>query len=173
MSQQVKDTKTIVDHMKAEPQKEHQWLQKLVGDWTYETEAPDESGQTAKSTGTETVRSIGGLWVQAEGNGNMPNGKPATTLMTLGYDLQKRRFVGSWIGSMMAYLWVYTGELDGAERVLTLSSEGPSMAGDGTISQYQDAIELTSNDQRTLTARVRTADGKWQEIMKVEYRRMT
>jgi hypothetical protein len=26
--------------MMAEPQKEHQWLEKLVGDWTYESEAP-------------------------------------------------------------------------------------------------------------------------------------
>jgi hypothetical protein len=25
--------------MKTEPQKEHQWLQKLVGEWTYEVDA--------------------------------------------------------------------------------------------------------------------------------------
>lgn len=172
MSQQVKDTETVIDHMKAEPQKQHKWLDKLVGEWTYETEMPAQSEQPAvKSTGTETVRSIGGLWVQAEGRGEMPGGGPATTVMTLGYDPQKRRFVGSWIGSMMTYLWVYTGELDPAERVLTLSSEGPSMAGDGTMSQYQDVIEFKSNDHRTLTARVRAADNKWQQFMTVEYRR--
>jgi hypothetical protein len=26
--------------MPATPRKEHQWLQKLVGDWTYEADAP-------------------------------------------------------------------------------------------------------------------------------------
>ncbi len=31
--------------MNIEPQKEHQWLQKLVGDWTYEAEATMEPGQ--------------------------------------------------------------------------------------------------------------------------------
>jgi hypothetical protein len=31
--------------MQAEPQKEHQWLQKLVGEWTYETEAIMEPDQ--------------------------------------------------------------------------------------------------------------------------------
>lgn len=43
-------------HMPVQPQKEHQWLQKLVGEWTYESEAlmgPDQP--PVKSTGTETV----------------------------------------------------------------------------------------------------------------------
>ena len=31
--------------MKAEPQKEHQWLQKLVGEWTSEGEADMGPGQ--------------------------------------------------------------------------------------------------------------------------------
>ncbi|MEH2083449.1 MAG: DUF1579 family protein [Nostoc sp.] len=46
--------------MNTEPQKKHQWLQKLVGEWTYETEAmmsPDQPSERA--TGTESVRSIG------------------------------------------------------------------------------------------------------------------
>ena len=48
--------------MPAQPQKEHQWLQKLVGEWTYEIEATMEPDQPpVKSTGTETVRSLGGL----------------------------------------------------------------------------------------------------------------
>jgi Protein of unknown function (DUF1579) len=39
-----------------EPQKEHEWLHKLVGDWTYETVAPPEPGKPAtKATGAETA----------------------------------------------------------------------------------------------------------------------
>ena len=172
MSQEVKDRETPIDLMHATPGKQHQWLQKLVGEWTYETQVPAEAGQPAsKATGTETVRSIGGLWTQAEGQGEMPGGGPATTIMTLGYDPQKKRFVGTWIGSMMTHLWIYDGEVDAAERTLTLNSEGPSMSGDGTMSKYQDVIEFKSNDHRTLTARVRTADGQWQQFMTVEYRR--
>jgi Protein of unknown function (DUF1579) len=30
--------------MQTEPQQEHQWLQQLVGEWTYETEATMEPG---------------------------------------------------------------------------------------------------------------------------------
>ena len=44
-----------------------------------------------------------------------------TTLMTLGYDPRKKRFVGTFVGSMMTNLWIYDGELDKDERVLTLA----------------------------------------------------
>jgi len=53
-----------------QPQQEHQWLQQLVGEWTYEVEGmtgPDQPMET--STGTERVKSVGGLWVVAEGQG--------------------------------------------------------------------------------------------------------
>ena len=63
--------------MKAEPQKEHLWLQKLVGEWTCEAEMtmkPDEP--PAKSKGTETVRSLGGLWILAEGEARCPAAAP-------------------------------------------------------------------------------------------------
>ena len=155
----------------AAPEEEHRWLQKLVGEWTYEVEATMESGEVTRSTGTESVRSIGGLWFLAEGQGEMPGGTPATTLMTLGYDSQKGRYVGSWIGSMMTHMWAYDGELDPETCVLTLNAEGPSMTGDGTTAQYQDLIEFKSDDYRTLSSRMQDADGKWHPFMTAHYRR--
>jgi hypothetical protein len=158
--------------MKTEPQKEHQWLQQLVGEWTMEAEAsmgPDKPPEKAR--GTESVRSLGGLWVLAEGQGEMPGGGPATTLMTLGYDPRTKRYVGTWIGSMMTYLWVYDGELDATGKVLTLSAEGPSMAGDGTMAKYRDVIEFVSDDHRELSSQVLGEDGQWQRFMTAHYRR--
>lgn len=157
--------------MQAAPQKEHRWLEKLVGEWTYEGEAsmgPDKPSQ--KFTGTESVRSLGGLWILAEGKGDMPGCGEATTMLTLGYDPQKKHYVGTWIGSMMTHLWVYNGELDAAERVLTLSVEGPGMA-EGKTASYQDVIEFKSDDHRVLTSRMLGDDGKWQEFMTAHYRR--
>ncbi|MBD2038354.1 DUF1579 domain-containing protein [Leptolyngbya sp. FACHB-321] len=158
--------------MHAEPQKEYQWLQKLVGEWTYETEVKMESGQpTENPTGTETVRSVGGLWFLAEGQGEMPGGGAATTLMTLGYDPQKQRYVGTWIGSMMTYLWVYEGELDANETVLTLNSDGPSMKGDEKMAKYRDVIEFKSDDYRVMTSHMLGDDGQWHHFMTAHYRR--
>lgn len=155
----------------AEPQKEHQWLQKLVGEWTFESEAvmgPDQPPM--KSEGSESVRSLGGLWTLGEGQGRMPDGSLATTMMTLGYDPQKGRFVGTWIGSMMTNLWVYDGELDADGRTLSLYSDGPSMSGDG-MARYRDAIEIVSDDHRIMTAAVQGEDGNWSQFMTAHYRR--
>lgn len=159
--------------MQAEPQKEHQWLQKLVGEWTSEAEAtmgPDKPPE--KFTGTESVRSLGGLWILAEGRGEMPGGGAATTLLTLGYDPQKKRFVGTFIGSMMTHLWVYDGALDADGKALTLDTEGPSMAAEGKMVKYQDVIEFKSDDHRTLTSRMLGDDGEWHTFMTANYRRV-
>jgi hypothetical protein len=158
--------------MKTEPQKEHQWLQKFVGEWTFEIEAAIGPGKPPeKFTGTESVRSLGGLWFLAEGQGEMPGGGAATTLMTLGYDSQKKRYIGTWVGSMMTHLWVYDGGLDAAERILTLDSEGPSMADERKMAKYRDVVEFKSDDHRVLTSHTLGDDGKWQQFMTANYRR--
>ncbi|MGH7413125.1 MAG: DUF1579 domain-containing protein [Candidatus Rokuibacteriota bacterium] len=154
------------------PQKEHQWLQKLVGEWTSEADATMEPGKPPeKFKGTESVRSLGGLWILAEGQGEMPGGGAATTMMTLGYDPQRKRYVGTFIGSMMTHLWGYDGALDAAERVLTLETEGPSMAGDGKMAKYRDVIEFKSDDHRVLTSHMLGDDGTWHGVMTANYRR--
>ena len=54
------------------PQKEHQWLHKLVGEWTCESECSMGQDQPPmKNTGQETVRSLGGLWTVGEGENKM------------------------------------------------------------------------------------------------------
>lgn len=158
--------------MKTEPQKEHQWLQKLVGDWTYEVDATMEPEKPPERlTGSESVRSLGGLWFLAEGQGEMPGGGSATMLMTLGYDPLKARYVGTFIGSMMTHLWVYEGVLDAAGRVLRLDTIGPNMAAEPKMARFQDVIEFKSDDQRSLTSRMFGDDGKWHQFMTANYRR--
>jgi hypothetical protein len=158
--------------MQAAPQKQHEWLHRLVGEWRYEHECsmgPDQP--PGKFTGSETVRSLGGLWVLCEGQGEMPGGGTAKTIMTLGYDPAKKRYVGTFIGSMMTHLWVYDGELDAGGRVLTLDTEGPSFTAEGKLSKYKDVIEFLSDDHRTLTSSCPGEDGKWHTFLTAHYRR--
>lgn len=159
--------------MQTEPQQEHRWLDQMVGRWTYESEArmgPDQPPM--KSSGRETVRSLGGLWVVAEGEGQMPDGSPATMLMTIGYDPKKGRYVGTWIGSMMTLLWTYDGFLDVGGTALTLEAEGPSFADEGKTAKYQDIIRFDSPDHRVFSSRVLGEDGRWTEFMTAQYRRV-
>jgi Protein of unknown function (DUF1579) len=158
--------------MFAEPQKEHQWLQRFVGEWTYEHECamgPDQP--LSKFTGTESVRSVGGLWMMCEGRGEMPGGGAATTVMTLGYDPAKQRYVGTFLGSMMTHLWVYDGGLDPAGNVLTLDTEGPHFGTEGKMAKYKDVIEFKSDDHRVLTSHALGEDGQWHGFKTANYRR--
>jgi hypothetical protein len=157
--------------MFAEPQQQHRWLDRLVGEWTFESEClmgPDQPPM--KSEGTEVVRSIGGLWTMGEGEGVMPEGEAMKTVMTLGFDPASNRFVGTFIASCMTHLWTYSGSLDADGKVLALDAEGPSFSGQG-MSKYVDSIEFVEDDHRILTSRVQLEDGKWVEFMKAHYRR--
>jgi hypothetical protein len=92
--------------------------------------------------------------------------------MTLGFDPQKKKFVGSFIASIMTYLWTYEGELDSSGKVLTLNAEGPDMSSpDGKMGKYKDTIEFVSDDHRTLTSHMRAPDGQWVKFMEAHYRR--
>ena len=123
-----------------------------------------------KFTGTDSVRSLGGVWVVCEGRSQMPDGSPALTIMTLGFDPDKKRFVGTFIGSMMTYLWNYDGQLDASGKVLILDAEGPNFAEPGKMAN-QDIIEFVSDDHRTLSSQTLGEDGKWVKFMTAHYRR--
>ena len=155
--------------MEVERQQEHRWLERLVGEWTSEMEAamnPDEPPETF--TGTESVRSLDGLWVLCEGR---PGGGESTTIMTLGYDPAKQRFLGTFIGSMSTHMWVYAGELDAGGDVLTLHTEGPAYPDETRTAKYTDTIEFQGDDHRVLTSRVQDEAGAWRQVMEVRYRR--
>lgn len=156
--------------MKQEPQAQHRWLEKLVGEWTFESTCDLGPGQPPMQVaGTERVRSVGGLWVIAEGE-HAGGEAPAHTIMTLGYDPQAGRFVGTFIASVMTFLWSYRGTLADATSTLTLDAEGPDFAGTG-MAQYQDVIQFTDDDHRTLTSRILGPDGQWHQFMEMHYRR--
>ena len=151
---------------------EHRWLNRLVGDWTYEIDAPPVPGKpTTRNGGTEHVRSLDGMWIVCEGQGATPDGGTATTLMTLGYDDARARCVGSFVGTMMTTLWVYDGTLDVASNTLTLFCDGPSFVTEGAVGKYMDITHLESDDHRMFTSHYQNGTGEWVPFMTTRYRR--
>lgn len=156
-----------------EAQEEHRWLHKLVGDWRFETECNMGPNQPPmKSNGSEIVRSLGGLWTIGEGIGETPDGSTHTSVMTLGFDPAKNCYVGTFISSMGAYLWPYSGVLNSEKTKLTLDSEGPAFTGEGTV-KYQDTIEFIDDHHRTLSSQMLGSDGQWNKFMIAHYYRKT
>lgn len=153
-----------------QPSAEHRWLQKLVGEWRFEYDcspAPDQPPE--KLTGTEVVRSLGGLWTIGEGE--MPGGEGCQTIMTLGYDPLTKKFIGSFIASVMTHLWPYQGSLDLAKNTLTLDSEGPSFADQTKMTKYQDIITFIDDNHRTLSSQYLDDQRQWQPFMTAHYYR--
>jgi Protein of unknown function (DUF1579) len=156
--------------MHTEPQKQHQWLDKFLGAWTWESEYSMGADQPlTKTEGIEVVRSLGGLWVIADGEGG-PGGSSGKTVMTLGYDPQSNCYVGTFIGTMMTHLWIYNGSLDASEKVLTLHTEGPNFS-QNSMAKYKDIIEFVSDDHRIITSQILGDDGNWIQFMTAHYRR--
>lgn len=156
-----------------EPTSQHIWLQQFVGDWEFESECsmgPDQPPTTSK--GKQTTTSLGSLWTVGELHNSLPDGQPARSLMTLGFDPAKGRFVGTFVASCMTHLWPYDGQLDRTGKALVLDSEGPGFANDGTMAKYQDILEVVDKDHYLLKSRVQNADGSWTEFMSGKYTRV-
>jgi hypothetical protein len=150
------------------PEQGHLWLHQLVGDWTIESKDCH--------SGTERVRKVGDLWVVGEADMRMPDGNTGTAILTLGFDPAKKRFMGTWVGSMMAHLWVYDGELDPSGKMLSLYAEGPAFDEKGNMdpgktARYRDAIELQPDGSRIFTGSMQGPDGKWQTFVTSHYRK--
>lgn len=159
--------------MGTKPIKEHEWLQKLVGEWRTETEmteGPDKPVQ--KSEGKETVTSLGGLWAFGEGEGKMPDGSKWQYKSALGYDVSFKKYRGCMFMSMSSHLWVSDATLSADGKVLTMDCVGPSMVNDGETANYRDIIEIVDDNHRTLTSSSQNESGGWDQNMKTHYTRI-
>ena len=154
----------------SKPQKEHEWLQQLTGEWETETEIVVEPGKPPqKMKGSESNRAIGGYWVHSEHKGTA-DGVPFTGILTLGYDAEKKKYVGTWIDSMTSILWHYQGVVDAAGKILTLDAEGPDMEHSGKTAKFRETIEVKSKDQKVFTSAIEK-DGKWLTFLTSTYTR--
>lgn len=158
--------------MQEEAVTQHHWLKKFVGEWEYSGECPmGPGGEMSKFTGVERVRAVGGLWIVGESTGNIPGGGEATMILTVGFNPKTGRFVGTWVGSMMAHLWVYDGWLDDAGATLTLEAQGPCMQDPAKTRTYRDITEFKSDDHRVFRAQMQNDQGEWEQMMTMEVRR--
>jgi hypothetical protein len=155
----------------ARPEAGHRWLEQFVGEWEFAPPGPPGAELAAQPVLVQTIRSLNGIWIVGESPMPVPDGTVGSTLLTLGYDPARNRFVGTWIGSMMTHLWIYEGQLDASGRVLDLDTTGPDMTGSGGEVPYRDSYEIVSADHYVLRSYARGEDGGWTEFMAVDYRR--
>ncbi|QDT54239.1 hypothetical protein Pan44_22670 [Caulifigura coniformis] len=153
------------------PQKEHEWLNQFVGEWSAESECTPVPGQPpVKGKMEEKVRPLGGFWVISEGDAEMA-GVKMQVVMTIGYSPEKKKYIGTWTDSMMPHMWHYEGTLDPSGKILTLEADGPSMLNPGKTAKYRDITEFKSRDERHFTSYIQDDKGEWVKIVSSVSRR--
>lgn len=146
------------------PQKEHQLLKQFAGEWETHAEMTMVPGEPAiESHGTDSARMLGGFWLVSEMKGECL-GETCNAVMTVGYDSQKQKYVGTFVCSMCDLLWEYEGTIDESGKVLTLECEGPDPT-TGKVVKMRDVIELKDKDHKTLTSYALGEDGQWHSFM--------
>jgi hypothetical protein len=151
------------------PQKEHEFLQKFVGDWESVGKGTMGEGQPEmECNGTASNRMLGGFWMVSNGKGDAM-GSPMETMMQLGFDTEKGKYVGTWIDSVFNHMWKYEGTVEGDK--LILNAEGPDMMNPGRMAMYRDEFDFKSPDHYVLTSSAQGEDGKWVTFMTADVRK--
>jgi hypothetical protein len=152
-----------------QPQKEHEWLKQLAGDWDLDVQMQEPGKDITKAKGTESARLIGPFFIHTEVNVTMMD-MPMTGMLTLGYDAQKKKYAATWIDSMSDYLWKYDGTLDESGKTLTLETVGPCPMQGGKMTKFKDVIEIKDKDHHTFKSWV-DFDGKMVQMLTINYTR--
>lgn len=153
-----------------QPAAEHQFLKRFVGEWECKNEAFMEPGQPPViSIGQMTGKMVGDFWAIVVVNVPDPE-RPYHGRATFGFDsLKQKKYFGTWVDSMSAFLWKYEGLVQGNK--LILNSEGPNPFEPGKMVKARDTWEFEGDDLIVLTGAMEGPDGKFMTMMKATCKR--
>jgi hypothetical protein len=152
-----------------QPQKEHEWLKHLAGDWELEMLMQEPGKDVMKAKGSESARMLGEFWSISDVHATMMD-MPFGGHMMLGYSIDKKKYVATWVDSMADYLWQYEGSVDASGKILTLQTTGPCPLQGGKMTRFKEVIEIRDKDHRTFTSHV-DFDGKFVQMLTINYTR--
>ncbi|MGB7344732.1 MAG: DUF1579 domain-containing protein [Pirellulaceae bacterium] len=154
-------------------EKEHQWLNQFAGEWTSVSQSVAYDDQPAtKCTGAMKSRMLGEFWIINEITGDM-GGSSVDAIQTIGYDADKKQYIGTWVDSMMNHLWRYEGTVDANGKKFVLLADGPNFMSDGKLTKFRDSYEFKTPDTIITTSEMMGDDGKWLTFMSGEMTRKT
>lgn len=153
------------------PVKEHEWLKRFEGEWESTSSAEFAPNQPPiMGTCQVSYRMLGGFWVISETEGEM-QGTKFSAIQTIGYDPARKKYVGTWVDTMMNHLWKYEGFVDESGKKLVLEAEGPDMTTPGKTALYRDTYEFKSADHIQAQSLMQGPDGKWITFMTGQVKR--
>jgi hypothetical protein len=107
------------------PVKEHEVLKHEVGNWAggvkFYAQGPD--ADPIESKGNEVIEMVGGFWAVGKYKGSLL-GQPFSGQSTLGYDTNKKKYVGFWVDSFTSSLMEMEGTYDADKKTMTILTKG-------------------------------------------------
>lgn len=106
-----------------------------VGEWegTITMHIPEMEPQTMPAQ--ETVEAVGEYWTTSTFTADM--GMPFIGKSSLGYDSDKKQYVGTWIDSTTTHLVVMNGEFDAKKNALIMRWKAPNWLDDGASADFR------------------------------------
>ncbi len=143
------------------PQKEHEFLKRLVGKWDANT--PSGKGTMSYKMG------LGGLWLISDFEGEFGEmkfeGKGLDT-----YDPPTKKFRSVWVDSLSTSARNMEGTLDPAEKILTLT--GDARGPDGNPAKYKSTLEMKDADTMDFSLFIVGPGDKDQPMVQITYKRI-
>lgn len=153
------------------PGKEHDLFKQLEGEWDCTSKffgAPGQEPMVSKAK--ESARRIaGGLFLVYDVEGEMMGAK-FVGHGTMGYDVHKKKYTGSWVDSMATGVYLVEGTYDDQTKIFTEIMEGADPA-TGQPMKMKMTHELKDQDSRVLKFFMNGPDGKEVQTGTIEYRR--
>lgn len=151
-----------------QPTAEHRDIVKAAGMWegTLTSYMPGQPDQV--SPAKETVEAIGGFWTQAKFETSF-GGQPYVGTGCVGYDSQKKKYVGTWIDSMSDFFALMEGERDAKTGALVMRYMAPDMATGKLVPQR---IE-TTHGADSYTSNFFMGEGEGVKTMTISMKRKT
>ena len=150
-----------------QPAEEHAMLQRDVGSWTGTLTIWMPGMPEMKSDATEVIESVGPFWTQSRFTCDFM-GMPYLGTGCLGYDAEKKEFVGTWIDNMSSAFALMKGELDAETNSVVMHWSAPDMTGQV---QPHRSVSVVDGDTRTSTFYV--GEGEGTKSMVIEMKRVS
>jgi hypothetical protein len=151
--------------------KEHAVLKEGVGTWDYVMKfrmGPDAPEQEIK--GVETVTMLGDFWAIFDLKTDDFMGMKWHGHGTLGYDEEKKKYIGTFIENMGPHRMLGEGTMDATGKVLTMIWDGIDHE-TGKPGKMKEVSERKDKDSGTMTMTKIGSDGKESPMFTITYTR--
>lgn len=155
----------------SKPLKEHEVLKHDAGTWDGAIKIySDPNADPIQSKGVETNELLpGGLWVISRFDGDFA-GQPFQGRGQTGYDPAKKKYVMSWVDSMVPTMTLMEGTYDEAKHTMTFLGDMPGP--DGKPTKTKIVSTFKGKDEKAFEMSVANPAGEgWVKMMEISYKR--